>query len=172
MSLIAAIRPDDWNYVLLLHIGGAMILVGGMLTAASALALARGNVAVLRVGYWSLLIACLPAYVLMRIGAEWLYTEGGVERPSRGRESPALDQHRLHRRRRWPARARHSTRPRGHRRPPSAFRQGHRAPQHDDGHRSSYWRPSSLQSGRWPESPTDPLSLPGARLRPRSRRNF
>ena len=25
MSLIAAIRPDDWNYVLLLHIGGAMI---------------------------------------------------------------------------------------------------------------------------------------------------
>ena len=44
MSVIAAIRPDDWNYVLLLHIGGAMILVGGMLTAASALALARGDV--------------------------------------------------------------------------------------------------------------------------------
>ena len=77
MSVIAAIRPDDWNYVLLLHIGGAMILVGGMLTAASAMALARGDVAVLRVGYWSLLFVCLPAYVLMRIGAEWLYSKEG-----------------------------------------------------------------------------------------------
>lgn len=79
MSVIAAIRPDDWNYVLLLHIGGAMILVGGMLTAASALALARGDVGVLRVGYWSLLLVCLPAYVLMRIGAEWLYTKEGYD---------------------------------------------------------------------------------------------
>jgi len=77
VSLIAAIRPDDWNYVLLLHVGGAMILVGGMLTAASALALARGDAALLRLGYWSLLLVCLPAYVLMRIGAEWLYSKEG-----------------------------------------------------------------------------------------------
>ena len=54
-----------------------MILVGGMLTAASALAFARGDVAVLRLGYWSLLLVCLPAYVLMRIGAEWLYSKEG-----------------------------------------------------------------------------------------------
>ena len=82
MSLIAVIRPDDWNYVLMLHIGGAMILVGGMLTTASALAFARGDVAVLRIGYWSLLLVCLPAYVLMRIGAEWLYSkEGYVDLP-------------------------------------------------------------------------------------------
>ena len=56
-----------------------MILVGGMLTAASAMAFARGDVAVLRVGYWSLLLVCLPAYVLMRIGAEWLFSKEGYD---------------------------------------------------------------------------------------------
>jgi hypothetical protein len=77
MTWLAAVRPDDWNYVLLLHIGGAMILVGGMLTAAAALVFARGEVALLRLGYWSLLLVCLPGYILMRIGAEWLYSKEG-----------------------------------------------------------------------------------------------
>ena len=29
MSVLAAIRPDDWNFPLLLHVLGAMLLVGG-----------------------------------------------------------------------------------------------------------------------------------------------
>ena len=32
MSVLAAIRPDSWNFPLLLHVLGAMILVGGTLT--------------------------------------------------------------------------------------------------------------------------------------------
>jgi len=84
--MLAAIRPDEWNWALLLHVGGAMILVGGMLTAASALTLARGHAGVLRLGYWSLLAVSLPGYILMRIGAEWiadkeLLLEEGVEEP-------------------------------------------------------------------------------------------
>lgn len=75
MSWLAAIRPDDWNYVLLLHVGGAMILVGGTLTAASALVFARGDARSLRLGYWSLLVVGLPGYILMRIGAEWMAAE-------------------------------------------------------------------------------------------------
>ncbi|HEU0246451.1 MAG TPA: hypothetical protein VFR38_05130 [Gaiellaceae bacterium] len=75
--MLPAIRPDDWNYVLLLHVGGAMILVGGTLTAASALGFARGDVRLLRLGYWSLLAVGLPGYVLMRIGAEWLASKEG-----------------------------------------------------------------------------------------------
>ena len=50
MTLLALVRPDSWNLPLLLHIGGAMILVGGVLTAASALVVARGDVALLRLG--------------------------------------------------------------------------------------------------------------------------
>ena len=38
MSMIALIRPDSWNFPLFLHVLGAMILVGGLLTGASALA--------------------------------------------------------------------------------------------------------------------------------------
>jgi hypothetical protein len=77
MSIVAAIRPDSWNYVLLLHVGGAMILVGGTLTAAAALTLARGDARLLRFGYWTLLIVGLPGYVVMRIGAEWLFVREG-----------------------------------------------------------------------------------------------
>jgi hypothetical protein len=79
MSWLATIRPDDWNYVLLLHIGGAMILVGGTLTAASALMFAHGDARILRLGYWSLLAVALPGYVLMRIGGQWIYSKEGLE---------------------------------------------------------------------------------------------
>jgi hypothetical protein len=78
-SFIAAIRPDEWNYALLLHIGGAMILVGGTLTAAAALAFARGDARILRLGYWSLLLVGLPGYVLMRIGAQWMAVKEGFD---------------------------------------------------------------------------------------------
>ncbi len=54
MSVIAAIRPDSWNFPLFLHVLGAMILVGGLLTGASALLYARGEARFLRLGYWTL----------------------------------------------------------------------------------------------------------------------
>jgi hypothetical protein len=77
LSVLATIRPDDQNFPLFLHVLGAMILVGGLLTGASALAFARGEGRSLRLGYWSLLAVALPGWILMRIGAEWIYSEGG-----------------------------------------------------------------------------------------------
>jgi len=79
MSVLAAIRPDSWNFPLFLHVLGAMILVGATLTAASALAFARGDARMLRLGYWSLLAIALPGYVLMRIGGQWIYTKEGLD---------------------------------------------------------------------------------------------
>ena len=79
MNLIAAIRPDDWNFPLFVHVLGAMILVGGTLTAAAALAFARGEERLLRLGYWSLLAVALPGYVLMRIGGQWIYSKEGLD---------------------------------------------------------------------------------------------
>jgi hypothetical protein len=75
MSVLAASRPF---FPLFLHVLGAMILVGGTLTAAASLSFARGEAALLRVGYWSLLAVALPGYVLMRIGAQWIYSEEGL----------------------------------------------------------------------------------------------
>jgi hypothetical protein len=76
-ELLAAIRPDEQNFPLLVHVAGATILVGGLLTGVSTLAFARGEVKFLRLGYWTLLAVALPGLILMRIGAQWIYTEQG-----------------------------------------------------------------------------------------------
>jgi hypothetical protein len=78
-SVLAASRPTEWNFPLFLHVLGAMILVGGLLAGASLLAFARGDVRSLRLGYWTLLAVALPGYIVMRIGAEWLYSKEGLD---------------------------------------------------------------------------------------------
>jgi len=87
MTIVATVRPDSWDFPLFLHVLGAMILVGGLLAGASSLALARGDVRFLRLGYRSLLAVALPGWLLMRIGAEWIasregWTHEGVPTPA------------------------------------------------------------------------------------------
>lgn len=77
IGLLAAVRPDEQNFPLFVHVLGATILVGGLVTAASALAWARGDARFLRLGYWTLLGIGFPGWILMRIGAEWIYSEQG-----------------------------------------------------------------------------------------------
>jgi hypothetical protein len=79
MSVLAAARPDEWNFPLLVHVFGAMVLVGGLVTGATALAYARGDTRLLRLGYWSLLAISLPGWIVMRIGARWIYTKEGLD---------------------------------------------------------------------------------------------
>ena len=76
-TLLAVSRPTEWNFPLFVHVLGAMILVGGLLTGASTLAFARGDARFLRLGYWTLLTVALPGYVIMRIGAQWIYSKEG-----------------------------------------------------------------------------------------------
>jgi hypothetical protein len=68
-------RPNSWDWLLLVHVLGAMVLFGGLLTGVAALAFARGEARMLRLGYWSLLAVALPGYIVMRIGAELLYSK-------------------------------------------------------------------------------------------------
>jgi hypothetical protein len=75
--MLAAIRPDDWDLPLFLHVLGAMLLVGGLLTGGTALAIARGQVRLLRLGYVSLLALALPGWIIMRATAEWIYDKEG-----------------------------------------------------------------------------------------------
>jgi hypothetical protein len=77
MSVLAQVRPDSWNFPLLLHVGGAMILVAGVLTATSALVVARGEGQLLRLGYRALLVVALPGYIVMRAAAEWIADKEG-----------------------------------------------------------------------------------------------
>jgi hypothetical protein len=86
MTLIAAIRPDDWNLPLFLHLVGAMTLVGALLLVVASLAGAGrgGSVAVVRLGFRGLLFAALPAWVLLRVTAEWLASKENLDEDSPG----------------------------------------------------------------------------------------
>jgi hypothetical protein len=72
--VLGTVRPDDWNFPLFVHVLGAMVMVGALVLAATALVGAwRGNsIAMVRLGFRSLLWAALPAWLVMRVGAEWI----------------------------------------------------------------------------------------------------
>ena len=72
-DLLAAIRPDEQSFALLLHLVGATVVFGALLASATSLALARGETRLLRLGYFSLLLVGLPGLILLRLAGEWLY---------------------------------------------------------------------------------------------------
>jgi hypothetical protein len=75
MSTLAAIRPDDVNFPLFLHVFGAMLLVGTLFAVALATAIGWRRpddaAALTRFSLRTLLIGVLPSYILMRVGAQW-----------------------------------------------------------------------------------------------------
>jgi hypothetical protein len=79
VSVIATIRPDDWNIALLLHVLGSMVLVGALVLAAAALFGAwradgpgESRASLVRLGFRTLLLGVLPGWIAMRIGGEWI----------------------------------------------------------------------------------------------------
>jgi uncharacterized membrane protein len=83
MTVLAVTRPTDWDFPLFLHILGATILVGGLVTAVGMQSLAWRKRepddvrAFGRWGFWALLTVALPGWVLMRVGAQWIYSKEG-----------------------------------------------------------------------------------------------
>jgi hypothetical protein len=79
---LAASRPDHWDVPLFLHVAGAMLLVGALVvvvaTMAAALRNGDGGEVLTRLAFRTLLIGVIPAYILMRVGAEWILSEEGV----------------------------------------------------------------------------------------------
>lgn len=73
--MLAAIRPDEQSFALLLHLVGATIAFGGLLACATSLLLARGETRLLRLGYFSLLLVTLPGWILMRLAGQWLFDQ-------------------------------------------------------------------------------------------------
>jgi hypothetical protein len=74
VSVLATVRPDDWNLPLFLHILGAMLLVGSLVLVLIALA-GRD----MRLGFRSLLLGVLPGWVVMRGGAQWIASKEGYD---------------------------------------------------------------------------------------------
>jgi hypothetical protein len=81
MTVLASIRPDDWNLPLFLHVLGAMTLVGALVLVVASLASARGGepAAGLRLAYRSLLLVAIPGWIVMRVGAQWIASKEGLD---------------------------------------------------------------------------------------------
>lgn len=81
MSLIAAIRPEEWNLPLFLHVLGAFALVGALVTSGAFLVAAQreSSAVFARLGYRALLLGALPSYLVMRVAAQWIANEEGLE---------------------------------------------------------------------------------------------
>ena len=74
-DVLAAIRPDDFNLPLFLHVAGAMLVVGVVFSALLSFALARrsdadGAARLTQMALRTILYFSLPAYLLMRVGAQ------------------------------------------------------------------------------------------------------
>ncbi len=88
IAVLASIRPDSWNFPLLLHIAGAAVFFGvATIAAVAQLTAVRAPEPELmrRVAFRTMLIVGIPAYVVFRIGAEWLYSKefrGDVDDPT------------------------------------------------------------------------------------------
>jgi hypothetical protein len=84
--VLATVRPDAWNFPLFLHVLGAMALVGVLLIGVFSFAAARAGVpGSHRFGFRTLLIAGLPSYIVMRVGAQLIADKEGFK----GEDDPA-----------------------------------------------------------------------------------
>jgi hypothetical protein len=81
MSALGLIRPHDWDLPLILHILGAMTLVGALtLSAVSLIAAWRTNSGPLtRLGFMSLFYGAIPGWIVMRAGAAWIANKEGLD---------------------------------------------------------------------------------------------
>jgi cytochrome b561 len=72
MTLLAAVRPGEWNWALFLHVAGAMALVASLIIALFAIRIARtrGDQPAAQFAFRTLLRFTLPSYLVMRIAAQ------------------------------------------------------------------------------------------------------
>jgi hypothetical protein len=83
--MLALIRPDAWNLPLFLHVLGATVLFGTVgVVAVAGFAIRRSTdhqLLLARVAQRTYMIGVIPAYIVMRVAAQWI---DGKEFPNGG----------------------------------------------------------------------------------------
>jgi hypothetical protein len=74
VTSVAAIRPDEWNFPLFLHVLGAMVLVGALVLPVTAAANENH-----RLAFRTLLFAGIPSWLAMRVTAQWIYSKENLD---------------------------------------------------------------------------------------------
>jgi hypothetical protein len=78
VSVLGAIRPNEWEFPLFLHVLGALTLIGALaLTVALLFSAWRGSAASVRLALRSLTLGVIPAWVVLRGSAEWIADKEG-----------------------------------------------------------------------------------------------
>jgi len=77
--VLAAIRPNEWELPLFLHVLGALTLIGAVVLTAAMLFTAwrDPSAANLRLAVRSLTLGVIPAWVVLRGSAEWIADKEG-----------------------------------------------------------------------------------------------
>jgi NADH:ubiquinone oxidoreductase subunit 6 (subunit J) len=70
--MVAAIRPDSWNFPLFLHVLGASALVGAVAATTILAVSAQRWPWLRRVAFRTLLLVVIPAWLLMRLAGGWI----------------------------------------------------------------------------------------------------
>jgi cytochrome b561 len=78
---LAVVRPGAWNFPLFIHIAGAMALVASLVVALYAIRIARqrGDQPAALFAFRTLWRFTLPAFIVMRIGAQWIVSKEKLE---------------------------------------------------------------------------------------------
>ena len=77
----AAVRPDSWNLPLFVHVLGAMVFVAVLAAVVVVLVVSLrtdDRAPAIRFAFRTLLLGGIPAYIVMRGGAEWIADKENV----------------------------------------------------------------------------------------------
>jgi hypothetical protein len=78
--MLATLRPDSVDFPLLLHVLGAMLLVGAIATVtllvlASWRRIPEQSALLRRLAFGTMLVVAWPSYILMRLAAQWVLSK-------------------------------------------------------------------------------------------------
>ena len=77
--MIALVRPDSWDLPLFAHVLGAIVLFGGVgavvLLTFAGMRMPGQTLFTGKLAFRTLLFVVWPAYIVMRVGAQWIYSK-------------------------------------------------------------------------------------------------
>ena len=75
--MLASVRPHGIDLALFVHVAGAMLLMGGLVTAVAAgvVGWRDPDSGLRRLSALTLFAVALPGWIIMRVAAEWVYSK-------------------------------------------------------------------------------------------------